>query len=114
MALSDAFEKLKEGLRDLSSLEVRTYSGDISIFLDPENEDADFKKLVDDNIKSGTIKLKLYTRLDADGDSDHFFAADEIDRVLLDSHVQAFKMGQDIRRGYLELFKSFAEGIILK
>jgi hypothetical protein len=114
MGLKDAFDGLKEGLVDLSSLEVRTYSGDLTLFLDPDMSPDDFKELV---AKSTTapangdppqIKLMLYTRLDADGDSDHFFASGDIEKTMLESHVAAFQMGHEIRRAYLELFKQLA------
>lgn len=114
MGLTQAFAGLKEGLADLSSLEVRTYSGDLTLFLETDAKAERFKELVDtattaaSDDKPAQIKLMLYTRLDADGDSDHFFATGDIDKTMLDSHVAAFQMGHEIRRAYLELFKNIA------
>jgi len=112
MSLETAFKKLGNALEDLSSLEVRTYTGDIKTFLSEDETAENFKKLVSDNVAAGTLELKLYTRLDADGDSDHFFASGNIDETMLKSHVEAFKMGQDIRRAYIELFKDVAQKLL--
>ena len=112
MALSDAFGKLKDGLQDLGSLEVRSFSGDVTAFLTSSPGGLDFQKTFDKAVKDGAISLKIYTRLDADGDSDHFLADGGIDPALADSHVAAFEMGQEIRRSYIELFKDLASRII--
>jgi hypothetical protein len=112
MALSDAFGKLKDGLQDLGSLEVRSFSGDVSTFLTQAPGGQDFQKLFDKSVKDGVISLKIYTRLDADGDSDHFVADSGVDSTMAESHVAAFQMGQEIRRSYIELFKDLATRII--
>ncbi len=112
MALKDAFAKLKDGLQDLGSLEVRSFSGDVSAFLNQAAGNQDFQKLFDKALKDGVISLKIYTRLDADGDSDHFLSDTGIDQTMADSHVAAFQMGQEIRRGYIELFKDLANRTI--
>ena len=112
MALTDAFAKLKEGLQDLGSLEVRSFSGDVTAFLSGAPGGQDFQKLFDKAVKDGSISLKIYTRLDADGDSDHFLSDGGIDQGMADSHIAAFQMGQEIRRSYIELFKDLAERVI--
>ncbi|MEM0991087.1 MAG: hypothetical protein AAGK00_19640 [Pseudomonadota bacterium] len=113
MALSDAFGKLKEGLLDLSSLEVRTFTGEIDLMVGAVDGDADnFKKMLDEAKAEGKVSMKIYTRLDADGDSDHFVAASGVDDAMVTSHVAAFKMGQEIRRSYIELFRDLAERTI--
>lgn len=112
MSLTDAFKKLEEGLKDLSQLEVRTFTGDISAQIKGYSGTLDVGKIVDAEVKKGTVTLKLYTRLDADGDSDHFFDIGPIDPVVVEAHASAFEMGQEIRRSYLELFKDVAIKII--
>lgn len=114
MALEDAFKKLRDGLVDLGSLEVRSFSGDITAMLGNGTANQSFKQLFDKAVKDGKISMKVYTRLDADGDSDHFMAEGGVDEGMAASHVAAFQMGQEIRRTYLELFKDIAEGIIRK
>ena len=94
------------------SLEVRSFSGDVSAFLTQAAGGQDFQKLFDKSVKDGVISLKIYTRLDADGDSDHFVAETGVDGTMADSHVAAFQMGQEIRRSYIELFKDLANRVI--
>ena len=114
MALKDAFDKLREGLEDLASLEVRTFSGDYKVLINAQGSAGkDFKQLADEGIKKGTLTLQLMTRLDADGDSDHFFASGEVGERMLASHLAAFKLGQEIRQGYLEMFRTLAQDTIL-
>lgn len=109
MSLTEAFSKLRDGLKDLSQLEVRTFTGDISAQIKGHTGKLDVGTIVDSEVKKGTVKLKLYTRLDADGDSDHFFDSGPIDPVIVESHASAFEMGQEIRRSYLELFGDLAQ-----
>ena len=114
MALKDALQKLADGLEDLASLEVRTYSGNITTLIDSDKDTTKFKELVKKGLTGGDFRLKLYTRLDADGDSDHFFDAGGIDEIMLNSHIEAFNMGHEIRKAYLELFKDVADDILVK
>jgi hypothetical protein len=112
MSLKKAFGKLSESLQDLSSLETRTYRGDITAEILNAGSEADFKKLLDKARTKGTLKLILYTRMDGDGDSDHIYSNDAIDQGVIDAHKSAFDMGREIRQGYLELFKDIASDII--
>lgn len=112
MALENAFDKLKDGLEDLGSLEIRSFSGDISAVLGTGNANQSFKTLFDKAVKDGKISLKMYTRLDADGDSDHFIADSGVDEGMATGHIAAFQMGQDIRRTYIELFRDVAQRIV--
>ena len=112
MSLTEAFENLNKGLKDFSKLEVRTFTGDISALIKGATGDLDVGKIVDAGVKDGTINLRLYTRLDADGDSDQFFSDGPIDPVLVEAHASAFQMGQEIRHSYLELFMNVAKKII--
>lgn len=112
MSLTSAFEALNAGLKDFSKLEVRTFTGDISALIKGSAGDLDVGKIFDAAVKEGTLTLRLYTRLDADGDSDQFFSDGPIDPVLVEAHASAFKMGQEIRHSYLELFQGIAKRII--
>lgn len=114
MALTDAFDKLRDGLEDLGSLEVRSFSGDVTALLGTGTANQSFKTLFDKAVKDGKISLKIYTRLDADGDSDHFLAESGVDEGMATSHVAAFQMGQEIRRTYIELFRDVAQRIVSK
>lgn len=112
MSLTKAFGKLKEGLEDFSKLEVRTFTGDISALIKGSAGDLDVGKIFDAAVKEGTLTLRLYTRLEADGDSDQFFSEGPIDPILVEAHASAFQMGQEIRHSYLELFQDIAKRII--
>ena len=113
MSLSEAFTALNEKLKDFSELEVRTFTGDISALIKKSTTDKlDVGAIVDAAAKAGTITLRLYTRLDADGDSDQFFSDGPIDPILVEAHASAFQMGQEIRHSYLELFQDIAKRII--
>lgn len=112
MALTDAFDKLRDGLEDLGSLEIRSFSGDVNAVIGSGTANQSFKQLFDKAVKDGKISLKMYTRLDADGDSDHFIADSGIDDGMAAGHIAAFQMGQEIRRSYIELFRDVAQRII--
>ncbi|MFK7945915.1 MAG: hypothetical protein AB8B85_23815 [Paracoccaceae bacterium] len=112
MALENAFDKLRDGLEDLGSLEIRSFSGDVTAVINSGAGNQSFKTLFDKAIKDGKISLKMYTRLDADGDSDHFIADSGIDDGMAAGHIAAFQMGQEIRRSYIELFRDVAQRIV--
>lgn len=112
MALENAFDKLRDGLEDLGSLEIRSFTGDVTAVLGSGNANQNFKTMFDKAIKDGKISLKMLTRLDADGDSDHFVADSGIDEGMAASHIAAFQMGQEIRRSYIELFRDVAQRIV--
>ncbi|MEM7743883.1 MAG: hypothetical protein AAF409_09245 [Pseudomonadota bacterium] len=113
MSLSNAFTGLKNGLKDLGSLEVRTFTGEIDMLINvPAGDDTAFAKAFDKAKTTGDLKLRIYTRLDADGDSEHYVSDSGVDEGMATSHVAAFQMGQEIRRSYLELFRETAERII--
>ena len=112
MALENAFDKLRDGLEDLGSLEIKSFSGDVNAVLGTGASNQSFKTLFEKALKDGKISLKMYTRLDADGDSDHFIADSGVDEGMAAGHVAAFRMGQDIRRTYIELFRDVAQRII--
>ena len=112
MSLSTAFEALKDGLKDFSKLEVRTFTGDISALINNTTDELDVGTIVDAATKNGTIALRIYTRLDADGDCDQFFSDGTVDPILVEAHASAFQMGQEIRHSYLELFTDIATRII--
>ena len=112
MALENAFDKLRDGLEDLGSLEIRSFTGDVTAVLGSGNANQSFKTLFDKAVKDGKISLKMLTRLDADGDSDHFVADSGVDEGMAASHIAAFQMGQEIRRSYIELFRDVAQRIV--
>ena len=114
MALTDAFDKLRDGLEDLGSLEIRSFTGDVNAVIGSGSANQSFKQLFDKAVKDGKISLKMYTRLDADGDSDLFVSESGVDEGLAASHIAAFQMGQEIRRSYIELFKDVAQRIVSK
>ena len=114
MALEDAFNRLKDALNDLGSLETYTYSGDITAEILNADGEAAFREALDKARTEGTLHLRLYTRLDADGDCINIHGSGEIDPSLIEAHKAAFDMGRSIRQGYLELFKDVADRIIVK
>ena len=101
------FQKLKDGIADLSELNVQTFSGDISSVIDTTTSGTvlDWAKLIKDASKAtGKVKLVASANIKFDGDSDTFFA-DDIPPDMLKAHLTAIEAGQKVREGLLAMFK---------
>lgn len=115
MALKDALKSLNEAVKDLTSLHVQTYTGELNV--DIENEDGDKKGFSDirseiqQNKQNGTITLVAESLAQFDGDSYNFVKKDlsDVPSTALDVHKNAVKAGIETRMGLLNLFKDLID-----
>jgi len=113
--LRDALQNLNDKVKDLTSLHVQTFTGDLTIEIDDAKGYDDLKKTINAAIAaekkktSANAKFQLVaeTLAQFDGDSYNFVNRDldNIPQVALDVHKNAVKAGIETRLGLLELFK---------
>lgn len=112
MPLSEALDKLKIAIGDLSSLEVQTYVGNIELAIDDLAGSTSFEDTLSNAKKSGNLKLSLVTKINFDGDAialvPDIAPADYIQKA----HDSALKAGNDVRQGLIELFSDVIEFIV--
>lgn len=107
MGLSDALKKLDEAVKDLTSLHVQTYSGEIKIKNDGTKSYKGLKTELDKAIATSNITLVAETLAQFDGDSYNFVKQDlsNIPSLALEVHKNAVEAGIETRLGLLGLFK---------
>lgn len=108
MGLKKALNDLNNAVKDLSSLHVQTFSGEVGITIDSDNGYKNIKKQIDESKAAGNLDLVAETLAQFDGDSYNFVKKDleDIPAVTLEVHKNAVKAGIETRIGLLGLFKS--------
>ncbi len=108
MGLKKALNDLNSAVKDLSSLHVQTFSGEVGITIDSDNGYKNIKKQIDESKAAGNLDLVAETLAQFDGDSYNFVKKDleDIPAVTLEVHKNAVKAGIETRIGLLGLFKS--------
>ena len=91
------FRKLKDGIGDLSQLQVQTFTGDLTAFIDdgPEFDDVNEPKktlikwqdLLKEAKNKGEVSLVAATKVNIDGDTE-LFISDTASSTILDAHKQ--------------------------
>lgn len=107
MGLKAALQKLDDAVKDLTSLHVQTFSGDLNLTLDGGKGYDDLREEMKTAIASGDLTLVAETLAQFDGDS-YNFVKQELDNVpplALEVHKNAVKSGIETRLGLLGLFK---------
>lgn len=108
MGLKAALTELDNAVKDLTSLHVQTYSGEVnSSIIDGSQSYDDIRKLVQTAASDSKITLVAETLAQFDGDSYNFIKQelDDIPKLALEVHKNAVKSGVDTRLGLLTLFK---------
>ena len=115
MALKEAFDKLETAVGDLSSLEVKSYSGKLTaeIQSDGEGNIIDWEKLIAEAKKAdGQVSLKLASHFNFDGDATLFAAEGEIPDAMRNAHNEAVQAGRQIRKDLFELFSDTIKDLV--
>jgi hypothetical protein len=104
MALfKDALKTISDGISDMSQLNVRTFTGNITA--PAAGQDA--KDYMDTAFADGNLEVVALTRIKLDGDADQFFVKDDALRaLLLPAHQEAIRAGQASRQAAFNLFTS--------
>lgn len=115
--LKGIFAKLKDVTADLTTLEVTTLTGDVSLLLNKSGTDAkttyNFKdkdalmNLIGESSQTNAdskVKLVAYSRIDFDQDVINFVKENLTDeeRKLYQLHLDSMKASQEARAGFLD------------
>jgi len=101
MSFQQGLDSIANGIKDLSQLNVRTYTGTI----EGQVAGADAQEVMDRAFQDGRLKVVGITTMKLDGDVDQFISnADGIDSTLHDAHFNAIQAGQRSRNAAFELF----------
>ncbi len=99
----EAFNKIKEGIQDMSSLEVVTYKGKISISSGGAVPD-DFNSIIDIAKAEASFKILACTYSALDGDMKVFYD-NEITTAQIDAHHKLVESARLNRQAAVDLFK---------
>lgn len=107
------FSELKQTIvnmaKDLSVLEVNTFTGDLEAIVDVQGGDdrttlLDWDKLQEEALKKGSITLAASTKVYIDGDQNQYLAT-ELPAEIHAIHQAAVESGLEVRLGFVRLVK---------
>ncbi len=104
--LRAALESLREATCDLTSLEVQTYTGDLEVLFDKDQEVnlASFETVLKKVKVSGTLKLAAMTKVNLDGDTFLLTSENDLPPHVQRAHAAAVQAGMETREALLSLF----------
>lgn len=104
MSFQDAFNKIKDGIGDLSQLNVRTFTGEIDATVDNlPGKGVTLEAFLQAANVGGTVKVVGFTDMKIDGDVDQFITSSPLASVI-SAHNSAIQAGQQSRKAMLDLF----------
>jgi len=117
--LSDAMKAIKDAVDDVTTVNVRTYTGSVQHILDVQKPNDDEKSKSFDEILvaadlSAHVNLQFLTVLDLDGDALLFRASDTTDasEKAEMAHQSAVLSGIESRAAIIDLFKGLAGDLV--
>ena len=103
MSFSSALKSIGNGIKDLSQLNVRTYTGTISA--DVAGDDAE--AMLASARQTGQLKLVGVTTMNLDGDVNQFISDDpDLNDSVHNAHFNAVQASQRSRQAALDMFAS--------
>lgn len=119
MGFSDALKKLEDAVVDFSSLEVFTYTGEVSSVLkdtaDGKGKEIAWDELFDKSMaNAGTLKLVAATRVQLDGDTQNFQTSEKLERLneMLQVHEQSVNNSRLARQSLVQFFTDNLKGLV--
>ncbi|MDT8399191.1 MAG: hypothetical protein RQ899_11305 [Pseudomonadales bacterium] len=101
MSFTSAFKSITKNIKDLSQLNVRTYTGVISANIDGDDAEA----MLNSARQSGNLKLVGVTTMNLDGDVNQFISNDpDIKDNLHTAHFNAVQASQRSRQAVFDMF----------
>ena len=103
-----ALVKLKDGIMDLTEVEVLTFTGDLKAVVAKDEKEGDlinWSEVISLAKVEGTVKLVAATKVKIDGDS-WFYVAENAPEDLKNAHIEATAAAQEYRIGVLQAFAS--------
>ena len=101
------FKQLKEGIADLSELQVQTITGALKTTIQAEGGQnvLDWEKLIQEakSETEGTISLAAATNVKLDGDT-NLFISDAATEKTLKAHADAVEGARKVREGLIDAF----------
>ncbi len=102
-SFKQAFDSIAKGVEDLSSLEVVSYKGTISIKSEEPCPDT-FDSILENARSQADFKIMACTTSKLDGDVKFFYDQD-ITKSDMDAHLQMVDAARKNRQGFIEMFK---------
>ncbi len=103
-SFEESLRTFKDSLCDLTSIEVQTYTGNLTVEVDDQGNVPDFQKILSKAKTTGNLKLAYVTRINLDGDGIVLVPETAAPDHILQAHNAAIKAGQEVRQGILTLF----------
>ena len=101
MSFASAVKSIGKGIKDLSQLNVRTYTGTINANVDGDDAEA----MLQTARAAGTLELVGITTINLDGDVNQFITnSDKITDKLHAAHFTAVQQSQKSRQAALDMF----------
>ena len=109
----NAFDSIKSGIKDLAELNVKTFTGDVSVSASGL-KDLDMDKLFANVGANAQIDVVGITDMKIDGDINQFITSKEVPAGTLTAHSRAVETGQRTRQAMFELFVDRTKKLIEK
>lgn len=116
MSFKDTLKSIKDGVRDVSQLNVRTFTGEIKANLDnlpigADGSPVDLKSFLKSAQVSGAIEVVGFTDMKIDGDIDQFITSSDFP-MAIEAHLTAVESGREARQAILDLVKGAVKDAI--
>lgn len=99
-----AIKKLGEGVVDILSMRVQTFTGTLRAQVDGASGNIqDWSALLDQAKAAGEVNLAMDTNMAIDGDTT-LFIADGVPEDVKDAHLEAVEGAREYRAGIVEAF----------
>lgn len=103
----EALQGLANATADLTTLEVFTYTGDVSSVLTPDGNGIEWSQLFTKaKANTGTLKLVAATQVLFDGDTHNFQTSEKLERLdaMLQLHEQSVQNSRLARQSLIQFF----------
>lgn len=111
--IKGVMEDFVDGVKDLTSLEVQSYTGTLEVALKGDESGLDWEKLLEKaKAPNSKLKLALATKIDLDGDATQFQSSDPFPESLRVAHAEALRAGQQVRSDIATFFKDLITDFI--
>ena len=107
----EAFDSIKDGIKDLAELNVKTFTGDISVSASNLKQ-MDMDKLFADAGADLKVDVVGITDMKLDGDINQFITSKDVPAGTLTAHSKAVETGQRTRLAMFDLFVDQSKSLI--
>ena len=107
MSFQDTFDKIRDGIGDLTQLNVRTFTGEIkataaNVPVDPDKQ-LTLGEFLAKAQANGELQVVGFTDMKIDGDIDQFITSGNFP-IAVAAHNSAIQTGQQSRKAMFDLF----------